>query len=286
MFLPRLGTTLGRMLLLATKRAVSAAILGITLAAVPGCAGRWQPASSHEVASARDPQSTYATVLEVAQSKGYTFVSKDDAAKTARLQAQSNAKSYIDVAVVPGQIKLAPGGSFVRGEKVHKLLQSELVNLEYDLKQRLAGGAAPAPTAQSAEAAPVAASGSVPQAWSEPAYDPSVWGNGNFTCLPVRVPQEHQAALSLKLTNGEKADLQLSLAYAPELCRSPAQCKLPGGCPALGIGDTERVNRLAGRLSRGEIGSQATLLDGGQPVANIDLSKHGSIVQALSEIKK
>jgi hypothetical protein len=92
--------------------------------------------------------------------------------------------------------------------------------------------------------------------------------------------------LTLQLTNGEKADLQLSLAYDPGLCRSPAQCKQPGGCPALGIGDTERVNRLAGRLSRGEIGSQAILLDSGKPVATIDLSHHGSIVQAMVEIKK
>jgi hypothetical protein len=126
----------------------------------------------------------------------------------------------------------------------------------------------------------------MPQAWSEPAYDPSVWGNGNFTCLPVRVPAEHQAALTLQLSNGEKADLQLSLAYAPELCRSPTQCKQPGGCPALGIGDSERVNRIAARLSKGEIAALAMLLDGGRPVANIDLSRHGSIVQAMSEIKR
>jgi hypothetical protein len=113
-----------------------------------------------------------------------------------------------------------------------------------------------------------------------------VWGNGNFTCIPVKVPADHQAALTLQLSNGEKADLQLSLAYAPELCRSPAQCKEAGGCPALGIGDPERVNRIASRLSKGEIGPSATLLDGGKPVANIDLAHHGSIVQALSEIKR
>jgi hypothetical protein len=59
-----------------------------------------------------------------------------------------------------------------------------------------------------------------------------------------------------------------------------------GGCPALGIGDPERVNRLAGRLHRGEVGAHATLLDSGKPVATIDLSKHGSIVQAMSEIKR
>jgi hypothetical protein len=275
------------MLLSATKRAALAAILGLTLAGSPGCGGRWQPATAHEVASTGDPQATYGAVLEVAQTKGYTVVTKDDAARTARLQAQSNAKSFIDVTVVPGQVKLSPAGALVRGEKVHKMLQHELGNLEFELKQRLAGGSPPAPSASaSAAPTPVADGGGVPPAWSEPAYDPSVWGNGNFTCLPVKVPAEHQSALSLKLTNGEKADLQLSLAYAPELCRSPAQCKLPGGCPALGIGDSERVNRLAGRLSRGEVGSQATLLDGDRPVASIDLSKHGSIVQALSEIKR
>jgi hypothetical protein len=102
----------------------------------------------------------------------------------------------------------------------------------------------------------------------------------------VRVPAEHQSALTLQLSNGEKADLLLSLAYAPELCRSPAQCKQTGGCPALGIGDPERVNRIAARLSKGEIGAQATLLDGGKPVAAIDLARHGSIVQAMSEIKR
>ncbi len=274
------------MLCLVTKRAAWAAILGLSLAAAPGCAGRWQPATSHDVASASDPQTTYKAVLEVAQTKGYTVLSKDDGAKTARLQAQSNAKSFIDVAVVPGQVKLAPAGALVRGEKVHKVLQNELNNLEFELKQRLGAGTASAASASAPAAAPVAEATGVPQAWSEPAYDPSVWGNGNFTCLPVKVPQEHQAALSLRLSNGEKADLQLSLAYAPELCRSPAQCKQPGGCPPHGIGDTDRVNRLAGRLPRGEVGSQATLLDGDKAVPNIDLAKHGSVVQALSELKR
>jgi hypothetical protein len=178
----------------------------------------------------------------------------------------------------------------VRDGKVHKKLSGEIATLEGKLKERLQkGGAAPAiaTTGGSAPATPVAEASTVPEAWSEPAYDPSVWGNGNFTCIPVKVPAEHQGQLSLQLSNGEKADLQLSLAYAPELCRSPAQCKVAGGgCPALGIADTERVNRIAGRLSRNEIGPHATLLDGGKPVVTIDLSKHGSIVQALSEIKR
>ena len=50
--------------------------------------------------------------------------------------------------------------------------------------------------------------------------------------------------------------------------------------PALGIGDPERVNRIAARLTKGAIGAQATLR--GKPVAAIDLARHGSIVQANS----
>lgn len=276
------------MLAVVTKRAARVAILGLSLS-VAACGGRWIPITSHDVPAAAEPPSSYATVLQVATAKGYEVVNKDDAAKKLRLRAKSSSKSFIDVAVAPGQVKLVPSGSLVRGDKLHKQLEHELDNLQADLKARLGGGAAPVVASTSAPA-PVAAApvdpASVPQAWSEPAYDPSVWGNGNFTCLPVKVPQEHQAALALRLSNGEKADLQLSLAYAPELCRSPAQCKLSGGCPALGIGDAERVSKLAGRLSRKEVSSQATLLDGGKPVAAIDLSRHGSIVQALSELKR
>jgi hypothetical protein len=172
---------------------------------------------------------------------------------------------------------------------VHKSLNSELARLQKSLQQRLGSGAAPrgqaGPASASLPPPPNPPPGSLPVAWSEPAYDPSVWGHGNFTCLPVKLAVEEQSQLTLKLSNGENADALLSLAYAPELCRSPGECKLPGGCPALGIGDPERVSRLAGRLSKSEIGSQATLLLRGQPVAVIDLSKHGSIAQAITEIK-
>jgi len=268
------------------KRAACAVVLGAALCV--GCGGRWLPAKTYDVPTQSDQQAGFAAVLEVASSRQYTVLSKDDVAKKARLQAHSNGKSFIDVEVVAGDVKLSAAGALVRGDKVHKMLQNEIGNLEVDLKQRFGSGGAPvagAPSAGAAPTPPVAGTSGVPVAWSEPAYDPSVWGNGNFTCLPVRVPADHQSALTLQLTNGEKADLQLSLAYAPELCRSPVQCKQAGGCPALGIGDAERVQRLAGRLSRGEIGAQAILLDSGQPVATIDLAHHGSIVQALSEIK-
>ena len=101
--------------------------------------------------------------------------------------------------------------------------------------------------------------------------------------MPVKLADEEQTQLSLKMSNGETADVLLSLAHAPELCRSPAACKLPAGCPALGIADAERVLRLAGRLSKQEIGPLATLFSRAQPVAVIDLSKHGSIAQAMTE---
>ena len=268
---------------LGTKRLALALVLGLVFCV--SCAGRWVPATTAEVPAQSDPQASYMAVLG-AVSPGHTIVSKDEVAKKIRLQSTSNGKSYIEIAVVAGEVKLWPTGALVRDGKVHRILQHEIDNLKADLKQKLGGGMAVAAATGAAPAGPVADASGAPVAWTEPAYDPSVWGNGNFTCLPVRVPADHQGVLTLQLTNGEKADLQLSLAYDPGLCRSPAQCKQPGGCPALGIGDTERVNRLAGRLSRGEIGSQAILLDSGKPVATIDLSHHGSIVQAMTEIKK
>jgi hypothetical protein len=275
----------------ATRRA--SCVIALTVSLAVGC-GRWQPAKTYDVATQNDPQSAYATVLRVAAAKKYRIVAQDAAAKKARLEARvsgeaADRKSFIDVEVSGGSVRLFAAGLLVRDGKVHKTLANELSGLEDTLRAQLASNAAalpPPPPAAPSPPATATATTSVPVAWSEPAYDPSVWGNGNFTCLPVRIPAEHQGALSIQLSNGEKADLQLSLAYAPELCRSPAQCKVAGGCPALGIGDPERVSRIAGRLSRGEIATLAILLDSGKAVANIDLSRHGSIQQAMSEIKR
>ena len=261
------------------KRAAAAVLLGAALCV--GCAGRWLPPKTYEVPTQADQRASYAAVLELVASKGYTVLNKDDAAAKARLQAKSNGKSFIDIEVVAGQVKLAPMGALVRDGKVHRVLANELNNLEVDLQQRFGASATPAvASAAPVASTPAAAPAGIPQAWTEAS------SNGNFTCLPVRVPAEHQAALTLQLSNGEKADLQLSLGYAPEFCQSATQCKQPGGCPALGIGDPDRVSRIATRLSKGEIGAQATLLDGGQPVATIDLAHHGSVVQAMSELKR
>lgn len=273
------------MLLSGSKRTFCSLVLGLSLTL--GCGNRWQPASPHDVPVQGEPQATFAAVQDLVVSKGYAIDSKDEAAKRLRLVSRYNKNAFIDIEITPGVVKLVPAGTLVRGNTVHKLLNQEMNNLEFDMKERFGGKAivATAP-ASSAAPAPAADATGAPTAWTEPAYDPSVWGNGQFTCLPVRVPADHQGALTLQLSNGEKADLQLSLAYDAGLCRSPSQCKQAGGCPALGIGDTERVNRLAGRLSRGEVSSTAVLLDSGKPVASIDLSRHGSIVQAMSEIKR
>jgi hypothetical protein len=103
--------------------------------------------------------------------------------------------------------------------------------------------------------------------------------------LPVKIPAEDQGTLKLKLSNGEEADLVLSLAYAPELCRSPKQCPLPTGCPALGFGDAQQVNQLAKLLVDKRVGEQATVLHRGQPVVVIDLLSHGLIAKAIAQIK-
>lgn len=270
-------------------------VASLALALGAGC-GRWQPAKSYQVTTQAEPSQSYATVLDVGAGEKYKVVSKDEASKKVRFQSHINDASFIDVEVTAGKVRLAAAGKLAREDKVHKGLARELSALEGKLKQRLGATTAvaasppPEPEAEQAaepasESAAAAASG-VPLAWSEPAYDPSVWGNGNFTCLPVKLPVERQSMLSLQLSSGEKADLQLSLAYAPELCRSPAQCKVPGGCPALGIGDPERVNRMAQRLSKGEIAAAAVLFDGAKAVVTIDLTKHGTIAQALTEIKR
>jgi hypothetical protein len=248
-----------------------------------GC-GRWQPARTYTVTSQRAPEERYAAMVDLAKAEKYAILSEDPGAGRLRLVAKvsGNDKSFIDVEVAANAVNLTAAGHLVRDGKVHKSLSHELAELEKKLAARLGG--TPAGPANATAAA--AATGGTPAAWSEPASDPSVWGPGNFTCLPVHVPEQHKASLALRLSTGDNADVELSLAYAPELCRSPEKCKASGGCPALGIGDSERVNKLAARLKKAEITAQATLLDAGTPLVAIDLSQHGSIAQALSEMKR
>jgi hypothetical protein len=101
----------------------------------------------------------------------------------------------------------------------------------------------------------------------------------------VKIPTDDQQTLKLRLSNGEEAELVLSLAYAPELCRSPAQCPLSTGCPALGFGDAQQVNKLAQRLVNKEIGAEATVMHRGQPVVTINLPSHGLVAKAMTQLK-
>jgi hypothetical protein len=243
----------------------------------------------HEVHALPDPTASYLVVLDTLKAEHYTILEQDAAAHTVRVRAHIDEKSTSRVSVIMlhvdgGAVYLSGSGYLVRPDgTMHHALISELASLHEALDKKLGGTpASTAPSSASLVASP-APSGSLPQAWSEPSSNPSVWGNGNFTCLPVKVADEEQTQLSLKLSNGETADVLLSLARAPELCRSPAQCKLPGGCPALGIADADRVSRLASRLSKHEIGPLATLFSRGQAIVVIDLSKHGSIAQAMAE---
>jgi len=264
--------------------------LGLLLGALATAAcGSWRLPPPHEVHALPDATATYLVVLDTLKNEHYSIIEQDAATHTVRVRSHVDEKSASRVSVISlhvdgGSVYLSASGYLVRPDgTAHHALISELASLDESLQKRF-GGTSPAASASAAPlVAPGAPSAALPLAWSEPASNPTVWGNGNFTCLPVKLADEEQTQLSLKLSNGETADVLLSLAHAPELCRSPAQCKLSGGCPALGIADAERVSRLASRLSKHEIGALATLYSRGQAVAVIDLAKHGSIAQAMAE---
>jgi hypothetical protein len=267
----------------------------LALSVGTGCA-RWVPARPYQV-TAQESARAYDTVLRVLRDEKYTIVDRSDARRRVRVRARSdvqgdNPASFISIEVEASRVKLAPSGSLVRADgKIHRKLRSELGGLEATIKKQLARAEPAAPVARSQPrsqpgdaADPSRSEGKAPPAWSEPAYDPKTWGPGNFTCIPAELPSDQRGALALRLSNGELADVALSVAYAPELCRSPSACKLPKGCPALGLGDADQVNRLARRIHGREIDARAVLVKNGKPVATIDLSRHGSIAQAMSQI--
>jgi hypothetical protein len=252
--------------------------------------GHWKPARGYEVPNTLDAKSTYGVILDVVKHDGYQVLEENEGLHRVQVRAHYDEKSaehnsYITAQVAPdGKVQLVPSGYAVRNDgSIHKKLAEELSVLERQITNALRAGPS---TAASNKPVPVAASASVPHAWSEPAYDPKAFGPGDFTCLPVKLPEDEQRMLKIRLSNGEDADVVLSLAYAPELCRSPSQCRLPGGCPALGIGDSTQVSKLAERLAKNEVASQATLLHRDKPVAVLDLSRHGSIAQAMTQYKR
>jgi len=274
--------------------------LGFLLAALATACGAWQRQPPHEVHALADVTASYLAVLETLRDEKYTIIDQDAAAHTVRVRShvdESNPKrvSVIMLHVEGDKVYLSASGYLVRADgSTHHALISELAALDKTLNKKFHGTSQASdgrllvigPDTAQASAQPAAAAapaGSLPNAWSEPASDPSVWGNGNFTCLPLKLADQEQTQLSLQLSNGETADVLLSLAHAPALCRSKSQCLVAEGCPALGIADAERVSRLAARLSKHEIGPLAKLFSRGQPIALVDLSKHGSIAQAMNE---
>jgi hypothetical protein len=261
----------------------------LSVLASGACGGRWRPQQPGDVAGLAEPNATYALVLDTLKAQKYAVLSRDSAAHTVSVRAHNGEGDAENVNVITLRVDAAvvhvsaKGYLVHRDGSTHRTLNSELATLHKALQKRIGAGASVSSGPASTAAPAVEAPANLPLAWSEPAYDPAVWGRGNFTCLPVKLAEEDQGQLTLKLSTGETADVLLSLAHAPELCRSPKECKLPGGCPALGIADAERVSRLAARLNKHEIGPMATLSSHGQPVATIDLSKHGSIAQAMTE---
>jgi len=265
--------------------------LGLLLAALGASAcGGWRLPPPHQVPALTDASASYLVVLDTLKDEHYTIIEQDAAARTIRVRSHVDEKSSSRVSVLllhvqDNAVYLSASGYLVRPDgSMHHALISELAELDNALQKKFGGAGAPAPSTSAASlTASPAPAGSLPLAWSEPASNTSVWGTGNFTCLPVKIADEEQTQLSLKLSNGETADVLLSLAHSAELCRSPSQCKLASGCAALGIADADRVSRLAARLSKHEVGPLATLYSRGQAIVVIDLSKHGSIAQAMTE---
>ncbi len=261
------------------------------LAGLTTACGAWQRQPPHEVHALADASANYLLVLESLRDEKYTIIDQNAATRTVRVRShvdehKSNRVSVIMVHVEGDKVYLSASGYLVRADgSTHHALISELAALDKTLNKKFQGKnqAAPGATTTGTPLAPAALTNSLPRAWTETASDPSKWGNGSFTCLPVKLADEEQTQLTLQLSNGETADVLLSLAHAPELCRSKTECKVPGGCPALGIADAERVARLAGRLSKHEVGPLATLFSRGQALVAIDLSTHGSIAQAMNE---
>jgi len=257
--------------------------LGVLLG---GCGG-WPPARTYAVKTRADAGGTFQAVQEVVTAHKYKVIERDDAGRTLKLRTHvdesSDKVSTITVKVDDtGSVSLLPGGFLVRENgTIHHRLDDEISTLELAIATQLAKGAPP-PSATSG--APAAGEiGSTPEAWVEASADTARWGTGNFTCLPVHIPAEDTALIALRLSSGEIAKVTLSLAYADSLCRSPAACGQAAGCPALGIGDAEQVQALATLVGSQTVGATATLLYKGQAAVLVDLSRHGSIAQALGQ---
>lgn len=258
----------------------------VSLGAGLGGCGGWPQARTYAVKNTADAGSTFQAVQEVVTQEKYRVIERDDAGRTVKLRTHvdesSDKVSTITVKVDDaGTVSLLPGGFLARENgTIHHRLDDEISALELAIATRLAKDLSP-PTASSGP--PPAGAAGTPEAWVEPSSDTARWGTGNFTCLPVHIPAEDTAQIALRLSTGEIAQVTLSLAYADSLCRSPAACGQAAGCPALGIGDAEQVQALATLVGSQKVAASATLLYKGQALVVVDLSRHGSIAQALGQ---
>jgi len=254
-----------------------------------GC--RWQSARPHVVTSQAGADAAYRTLLDVLAEHKYQVLQQSGAERSVRVRAhvdedEPSQPSFIAAAVDPaGTIQLTLTGYLVKPDgKVHARLTDEAEDLQEALERRFARGqvttaaqASPPPGPPAQPTATLAfASSSLPRGFYQAA--PPGQGEGELTCLPVHVAENTE--LTLRLSNGEISDVLLALDNAVGICTS--ECRAPNGCPALGVGDRAKVERLAERMASGQVSTQVQILAKGSAIAEIDLGRHRFIKQQLS----
>lgn len=261
-----------------------------------GC-GLRQPNRAYGVEINTEPDAAYRVVKDTLVGIGYHITNQDDAARSIRVRTHvdehsQSRRTYILVEVDgTGRVHLRPSGYLVlnHGAELHHALAKELTRLERLLTQGIENyrtrEAEPAPNQMATE---TASRGAVPlpRAWTEPTRDPSKWGAGDVTCVPVHLPDQGTPVLQLRLSTGEDVSNGVRVQYAPELCQSVANCTAVNGCPALGLADPERARQLAEAISSGTLKSEATLVHESKQVAIVELDKLGPVAEALKQIRE
>jgi hypothetical protein len=260
------------------------------LGSATACGG-WHPVRTPQMESHTNGDAAYSAVRQVLTDGKYHIEKQSDPERKIVVRShvdEDSDKTHSFITIVTaddGKVSFTPSGYLVKNDgRIHRKLNAEIDDLSQRITDKLTPTKAVSSNTPTETSAP-APTTSIALAWNEPAYDPKIWGPGDFTCLPVKIPAEDQAALKLKLSTGEEADLVISIAYAPELCRSPKQCPVATGCPALGFGNVQQVNQLAQKLVDKSVGPLAIVLNHEQPIATIDLTSHGLIAKAIAQIK-
>jgi hypothetical protein len=233
----------------------------------------------------------YRTLLDVLTEDKYQFLQQSGPERTVRVRAhvdedEPSQPSFITAVVDPaGTIQLTLTGYLVKRDgKVHARLEDEAEELQEALERRFAKGQVAATTAQSGPppqptATLAFAGSSLPRGFYQAA--PPGQGEGELTCLPVHVAEN--AELTLRLSNGEISEVLVALNNAVGICTN--ECRAPNGCPALGVGDRARVERLAERMASGQVSTQVQILAKGSAIAEIDLARHRFIKQQISRAR-